>query len=135
VILTVKGLPEAEESFRRIVRGINTMAHTTAQIGTRLPYGYGQEYGRARLSGRLARKDGGVYFLNRALTEVLMDADRDLAEGLNRVTAPGAWVIVRLARWVRRLARSYAPVGTAAEGDKHPGKLRRSIHIERGARA
>ncbi len=109
------------------------MANTSALIGSRLPYAFGIEEGFRRKTGRLARRAGGVYYLNRALTEVLMDADRDIGEGLSRVTAPGAWVILRLARWVRRLARSYAPVGEESY-DKHPGKLRRSVHIERGAR-
>ncbi len=126
-------MEDVEAQLLRIQRGTTAMVHTVAYVGTRLPYGYGQEYGRARLSGRLARSDGGTFFLTQALQKVMGDAERDLGEGLNRVTAPGAWVIMRLARWVRREAKLDAPVGVGPD-DKHPGKLRRSINVYRGVR-
>src|SRR3990172_3973874 len=84
--------------------------------------GRGQEFGRHRVSGRLARRSGGAQYLTGAINIVLGDADRDLAEGLNKVTAPGRWVIKRLALWARRVARLNVPRKT--------GKLRRSIRVD-----
>jgi hypothetical protein len=146
--VTVQGLPNVETQMKRIARGLVAAQQTVVYVGSRLPYGYGEEYGHHRRSGKLARKSGGALFLNRAFNEVVRDGERDLGEGLTRVTAPGPWMLVRLARWVRRLARSYAPVGTqpirtalrkrrggvTIEQKIRPGRLRKSIHIERGRR-
>ncbi len=131
--INVIGLPSAQQQFQRMITGSRSLAQTTALIGSRLPYAYGIETGFRKKTGKLARRAGGVFYLERARLEVLMDAERDIAEGLTRVTAPGAWVIMRLAKWVRRLGRSYAPTGEESY-DTHSGKLRKSIHIERGAR-
>jgi len=134
--VTVIGMANAQEQFRRLLVGTRSLAAAKATIGTRIPWGYGEEYGHHRKSGKLARRAGGVYYLTRAKDEVLSNAARDVSAGLsnNRHTAPGKWIITMMAGWIRRLARSYAPVGTGAEGDTHPGKLRKSIHVERGAR-
>lgn len=139
-------MQNVQAQMTRIARGMVALQGTVIYVGSRLPYAFGQEEGHHRRSGKLARKAGGVLFLTRALDEVLADGARDLGEGLTRVTAPGPWMLVRLARWVRRLARSYAPVGTqpvrtmlrkrrggvATEVHLKPGRLRKSIHIERG---
>lgn len=144
--ITVNGMADTQAQFQRIIRGIESMSRTSLLVGSRLPYAYGQETGSHRRSGKLARRAGGVFFLERAKDAVLADAERDIAEGLTRVTAPGAWVIRRLAKWVRRLARANAPVGTdsrvvlskrkgqaARQVTLKPGRLRKSIHIERAS--
>lgn len=144
--VTVQGMAEAQTQFKRIVRGVVALSETQLFVGSRLPYAYGQEEGHHRVSGKLARRMGGAKYLTQAKDTVLADADRDIAEGLTKVTAPGAWVIRRLAKWIRRLARVNAPVGSVARTvqakrkggmtvtkNLRPGRLRRSIHIERAS--
>jgi hypothetical protein len=143
--VTVQGMQNTQAQFARIVRGCVSMANTVVEVGTRVPYGYGIEFGRHRKSDKLARRAGGSHYLERAKTSVLSDADRDLSEGLNRVTAPGPWILTRLAKWVRRLARVNVPIGKESyritktrrrTGEKYTktlvgGRLRRSININR----
>ena len=148
--ISVQGMENAGAQFVRIVRGITAMSETRLYVGSRRPYAYGIDTGSHRKSGKLARRAGGSFYLERAYQDVIADADRDIAEGLNLVTAPGPWVITRLARWIRRLSRLYAPVGTEAgtfisarakrsalktgrqaRTSKLAGRLRKSIHIER----
>lgn len=80
---------------------------------------FGIEYGYHEVSGKLARREGGDLYLTRAVNEVLASADADLSQGLEKVTAPGVWVLRRAALWVRRVARENVPVET--------GNLRRRI--------
>jgi hypothetical protein len=143
--VTVQGMPNAQAQFARIIRGCVSISQTVVEVGSRLPYGYGIEFGRHRESDKLARRAGGSHYLERAKTSVLTDADRDLSEGLSRVTAPGPWILTRLAKWVRRLARTNVPIGTdrytikkvrRRTGEKYTktlvgGRLRRSININR----
>ena len=120
--MTLKGMDDAEKQMARIERATRSMGQYKGYIGSRLPYAWGQEFGRHRVSGKLARRSGGAQYLTGAINIVLGDADRDLAEGLNKVTAPGRWVIKRLALWARRVARLNVPRKT--------GKLRRSIRVD-----
>lgn len=125
--VTLQGLDDAQKQLERILRATKSLAAHEAIIASRLPYAYGQEEGRHRVSGRLARRAGGARYMQGAVNQVLAGADADLSEGLNKVTAPGLWVLRRLARWARRLARVDVPRGS--------GKLRRSIRAEvRGKR-
>ena len=119
--LSVKGLADAQAATRRIERGTASMARYEAYVGSRLPYAYGQEYGRHRRSKKLARRDGGAFYLKKGVQEGTA-ADRDIAVGLDRVGAPGKWTLRRLAQWVRAAARRHAPVRS--------GKLRRSLTYE-----
>ena len=128
MIITLRGMDNAQQQIDRIARGTAAMSRYNFLVGTRLPYGYGQEFAYHRVSGKLARRAGPALYLTHAKEAMLADADRDIAEGLKRVTAPGPWVLRRLARWVRRLARVDAPVGSGR--DPHPGRLRRAIHVE-----
>jgi hypothetical protein len=54
------------------------------------------------------------------------DADKDVSEGLERVGAPGPWVLRRLGRWARRLAR--------LDVVRKSGRLRRSLTVLVGKR-
>lgn len=121
--VVLKGLDDADKQMARIERGLKALQNYTGIVGSKLPYAYGIEFGRHRVSGKLARRAGGAFYIRRAIDTVLSDADRDLSEGLNKVTAPGIWVVRRLALWARRLARKAAPRG--------PRKKRRSYRLRR----
>jgi hypothetical protein len=123
--ITLNGMEDAEKQMQRIERGTKAMGRYTGEVGSKLPYAYGIEYGRHRKSGKLARRVGGALYITQAVNMVLSNADADLAEGLNKVTAPGPWVIRRLALWARRLARIYAPKGPKNKGRSY--RLSRSI--------
>lgn len=109
--ITLNGMDDAQKQMQRIERGTKAMARYEGQVYSKLPYAYGAEYGRHRKSGKLARRAGGSFYMQRAIDEASSGADADISEGLNKVTAPGSWVIRRLALWVRRLARRNAPRG------------------------
>ncbi len=126
--ITLRGMEDAQKQMVRIERGLRAVQNYVAVVGSRLPYAYGIEFGRHRVSGRLARKAGGSFYIRRAANEVLSDADRDLSEGLNKVTAPGIWVVRRLGLWARRLARKNAPRGPRQKS--HSYRLKRSIGYE-----
>lgn len=124
--ITLNGMEDADKQMERIERGLKALQNYAAEIGSRLPYAYGIEEGRHRVSGKLARRAGGSRYIRRAVDTVLSDADNDLAEGLKKVTAPGVWVVRRLGLWARRLARANAPRGPRGKG--HSYRLRRSIN-------
>lgn len=123
--ITLNGMEDAQKQMQRIERGTKAMGRYTGEVGSKLPYAYGVEYGRHRKSGKLARRAGGAFYITHAIETVLSDADADLAEGLDKVTAPGPWVIRRLALWSRRLARANAPRGPKNKGRSY--RLSRSI--------
>jgi hypothetical protein len=120
--MSLNGLEDAEKATRRIQAGSRRMNGQQARVGSRMPYAYGQEYGRHRVSGKLARAAGGAAYLRGGVDEVLSDGQRDIAEGLNKVRAPGPWVLKRLALWARRASRRRAP--------RLKGRLRRSVIYE-----
>jgi hypothetical protein len=125
--MTLNGLDDTLRSVERIERGAQRMNGYGVRIGSRLPYAYGQEYGHHR-RGKRARRGGGVAYLRRAVTEVVSDGKRDIAEGLTKVRAPGPWVLKRLALWSRRLARVYAPRGPSKKS--HSYRLWRSVKAD-----
>jgi hypothetical protein len=118
---TVKGLADAQKQLERMERGSRSMAKYEGVVYSRMPYAYGIEEGTHRVSGRLARRVPARY-MREAVQTVTTSADYDIAEGLNKVTAPGRWVIKRLALWARRLSRLNVP--------RLRGRLRRSIRAE-----
>lgn len=120
--ITLTGMDNAEKQMARIERGLEALKAYTGVVYSKMPYAYGIEFGRHRKSGKLARKAGGAFYIRRAIDTVLSNADHDLSEGLNKVTAPGPWVVRRLALWARRLARKNAPRG---------GKKGRSYRLSR----
>lgn len=120
--IVLKGVTESAAWLRRYQRGLERLRGQTAYVYSRLPYAWGIEHGRHRKSGKLARRAGGSFYLRRAVATVQASARADISEGLARVQAPGPWILRRLARWVRRLARQNAP--------RRRGRLRRSIQIE-----
>lgn len=125
--ITLQGMDDAQKQIKRIERGAAAMGRYRAVVGSKLPYAWGIEYGRHNASGKLARRAGGAFYLTNAVNQVLADGDRDLSEGLNKVTAPGPWVLRRLGLWARRLARQNAPRGGAKKANY---RLWRSIKHE-----
>lgn len=123
--ITLNGMEDTQKQLERIERGTKAMDRYRAEVGSKLPYAWGMEFGRHRVSGKLARRSGGTLYITRAVQTVLSDADRDISEGLTKVTAPGAWVLRRLGLWSRRLARANAPRGP--KNKKRSYRLRRSI--------
>lgn len=123
--ITIQGLEEVDVRLKRIARGAAAMARTEAIVGSAMPYAYGAEYGRHRLSGKLARRSGGTHYMLRTLQRVMLEADRDISVGLKKVKGPGPWVVKRLGLWVRRLARQRAPRGAGSRGQ--PYRLYKSI--------
>lgn len=126
--LKVTGSTETAAYLRRYARGVRRLQGAQVQVGSKMPYAYGIETGRHRKSGKLARGAGGVFYLQRAVNVVLGDADADLSQGLKRVQTPGPWILRRIGRWARRLARLNIVRKT--------GRLRRSITVilsKRGA--
>jgi hypothetical protein len=128
VKITLVGMEDAQAQVGRISRGLKALENYTSIVYSKLPYAYGIHEGRHRKSGKLARQAGGSFYIQRAINTVLGDADRDLSEGLNKVTAPGVWVVRRLALWSRRLARQNAPRGAKKKGKSY--RLWRSIKHE-----
>lgn len=126
--ITLKGMDDVERQMGRIERGLQALQNYVGEVNSRLPYAYGIEFGRHRKSGKLARKAGGSFYIRRAIDTVLSNADRDLAEGLNKVTSPGVWVVRRLALWARRLTRKNVPRGPRNKGRSY--RLRRSIQYK-----
>jgi hypothetical protein len=126
--IRLKGLDDAEKQMARIERGLEALHTYVGEVYSKLPYAYGIEFGRHRVSGKLARRAGGSFYIRRAIDTVLSDADRDLSEGLDKVTAPGVWVVRRLALWARRLARKNAPRGPRNKGRSY--RLSRSISYQ-----
>lgn len=124
--ITLQGMDEVEKQLKRIERGTKALRRYSGEVGSKLPYAWGIEYGRHRVSGKLARRAGGAMYITNAINTVLASADGDLSEGLRKVTAPGPWVIRRLALWARRLARANAPRGPQQKS--HSYRLRRSIN-------
>jgi hypothetical protein len=131
VELTLHGIEEARSRLTNLAVTVSGYSRTV-HVGSSLPYAYGQETGRHRISGKLARRSGPTYFLTFAAQEVLDQATPDLLRGLEmsaqgrRLTGLGQ--VLRVARWVRRLAKKYAPRG---EGNKAfpAGSLRRSLRV------
>jgi hypothetical protein len=132
--ITLQGMENAEAQLRRIERGSKRMAEYQGRVFSRAPQAWGMEFGRHRVSGKLARRAGGVYYLSRAVQTIESSGEVDLAEGLTKVTAPGPWVLRRLGRWARRLGRLNAPRGTARPQKRADGKrrkrLRQTIHAD-----
>lgn len=122
--VTITGLDDVEKRIARIKRGARAMERSQATVGSAMPYAYGAEYGYHRVTRKLARRSGATYYLLNAAQTVLQGADRDVSEGLKKVTAPGPWVLRRLAGWIRREARKGAPRGGSK---KSPYRLRKSI--------
>jgi hypothetical protein len=120
--IKLNGMDDAKKQMERIQRGCQGLAQWTGYVYSRLPYAWGMEYGSHRVSGKLARRAGGQQYMNEAVSTVMTGADMDLSQGLTKVTAPGRWVIKRLALWARRLSRLNVP--------KETGRLRRSIKVE-----
>lgn len=123
--ITLNGMDDAEKQMKRIERGTKTMGRYVGEVGSKLPYAYGIEMGRHRVSGKLARRAGGSQYITRAIGTVTSGMDHDISEGLDKVTAPGKWVIRRLALWARRLSRQNAPRGPRNKGRSY--RLWRSI--------
>lgn len=109
--ITLNGMEDVEKQMERIRRGAKALGGYSGEVGSKLPYAWGIEEGSHRVSGKTARAAGGSHYIRRAVDTVLSGADADLAEGLDKVTAPGPWVIRRLALWARRLSRLNAPRG------------------------
>ena len=126
--ITLQGLDDAKKQTVRIEKGAIAVQNYVGVVGSKLPYAYGIEYGRHRKSQKLARKAGGAHYITNAIETVLNDADRDLSEGLKKVTAPGVWVVRRLALWARRLARKNAPRGP--RNKKRSYRLWKSINYQ-----
>jgi hypothetical protein len=126
--IRLKGLDDAEKQMARIERGLEALHNYVGEVYSKLPYAWGIEFGRHRVSGKLARRAGGSFYIRRAIDTVLSDADRDLSEGLDKVTAPGVWVVRRLALWARRLARKNAPRGPRNKSRSY--RLSRSISYQ-----
>ncbi|RMG98267.1 MAG: hypothetical protein D6706_07375 [Chloroflexi bacterium] len=125
--MSLRGWKNADRQLQRILEKTAQMGDWKAEVYSRLPYAWGQEYGRHRVSGRLARKSGGAMYLNRARSEMLAGADRDISEGLSRVSMPGIWVLKRMSLWTRRLARVYAPRKRRGVKKSHHYRLWRSL--------
>lgn len=128
--IRLRGMEDAQKQLRRIERGSKNMGNYRSIVYSQLPYAYGQEYGRHRVSGKLARRAGGAQYITGAVNTVLADADRDISEGLDKVTAPGVWVLRRLGLWARRLAREKAPRKQWGLKKSHNYRLWRSIKAE-----
>ena len=126
--ITLRGMEDVEKQLKRIENGTKALGRYAGVVGSALPYAWGREYGRHRVSGKLAARSGGAQYITNAINTVLSGADSDLSEGLDKVTAPGPWVIRRLALWARRLARQNAPRGPQKKS--HSYRLRRSINYK-----
>jgi hypothetical protein len=131
VDLQLHGVDEARARLTQLAVTVSGYGRTV-MVGSALPYAYGQETGRHRVSGKLARRSGPTYFLTFAAQEVLAQATPDLLRGLELAASgrrlTGLGQVVRVARWIRRLAKKYAPLG---EGNRQfpAGSLRRSLRV------
>ncbi len=131
--LNIQGNGDVDQQLRKIASGVAAMMQTTVQVGSRLPYAYGQETGTHRVSGKLARRYGPTYYLRTGMEAVLNQGDLDITQGLAKIPYPGPWIMIRLGRWIRRIAKQMAPVGDHPTSNTRPkatpGQLRRSLRI------
>lgn len=120
--LQLSGIDEARSRLTNLAVTLSGYGRTV-YVGSSLPYAYGQETGRHRVSGKVARRAGPSYFLTFAAQDVLDQATPDVLRGLEQTASgkprSGLGQVRRLARWVGRLARQSVPYRT--------GRLRRSI--------
>lgn len=132
--ITLNGMEDVEKQMKRIERGLDALASHEAYIFSQLPYAYGQEEGIHKVSRKLARRDGGTYYMRRAVDHVLAQGDADLSEGLTKVTAPGVWMLRRMSLWARRLARQNAPRSRGVKGESKGRTYRLWRSIKSGVR-
>ena len=129
--IVLNGMDDAVKQMQRIEKGAEAMGNYDAYVFSKLPYAYGQEEGRHRVSGKLARRSGGTFYMRRAVDTVIGDMDRDISEGLTKVTAPGVWILRRLALFARRQARLNAPRSRGVKSKSGRNyRLHRSIKSE-----
>lgn len=126
--LQLNGVDEARDRLTNLAVTLKGFNRTVA-VGSRLPYAYGQETGRHRVSGKRARRAGPTYYLTFATQAVLDQVDDDLIAGLEKTMRAntrrpftGLSLVRRIGRWVAREARKLAP--------RQSGRLRRSIHTQ-----
>lgn len=130
VDLQLNGIDEARARLSNLAVTAKGFGREVS-VGSKLPYAYGQETGRHRVSGKLARRSGPTYYLTFAAQEVLDQATPDLLAGWQKVAdgkrpITGLGMVRRIGRWIARLARRGAP--------KQSGALRRSIKTTVGNR-
>lgn len=129
--IVLKGVEQSQKWAEKYQRGLSKLHNSRLVMGSALPYAWGIHFGRHRRSGKLARRSGGIAYLTDAVEKMQAGAVGDISEGLNKVSAPGPWILKRLGLWARRLARQLAPRGPAHKPHKY--RLRRSINIQRRA--
>jgi hypothetical protein len=146
VPITVFGSKQTAAYLQALREAAIQVAGTTVLVGSRLPYAYGIDKGRHRVSGKLARKAGGAQFLERAVEQALPASGPDVVRALEQYPTRKTTILRWVARPVVLLARKLAPVGQIKDKrsaqvrrSAHPGKpgkyrkagaLRRSIHVE-----
>lgn len=126
--LQVNGVEEATERLTNLATTLKGFNRTVA-VGSRLPYAYGQETGRHRVSGKRARRSGPTYYLTFGVQKVLDQVDDDLITGLEKTMRAntrrpftGLSLVRRIGRWAAKEARKLAP--------RQSGRLRRSIFTQ-----
>lgn len=127
--IVLKGVDNTVAWANRYTRGLNRLRASKAILFVSLPYGWGIHFGRHRKSGKLARRAGGAFYLTRAVEQMKAGAVADISQGLDKVSAPGPWILRRLGRWSRRIARTLVPRG-GAKRSRFKYRLRSSIRVE-----
>lgn len=120
--VSILGLEEAEALLERLGSGVEAAGRTKVRVGTDVVYAWGQHFGRYR-SGRLARRDGGTFFLTDPFEQTIQSAIRPtLAAAMPQGATAVRNALLSLGMRLQSLAKPLAPVKT--------GNLRRSIHTE-----
>jgi hypothetical protein len=112
------GIPPAGQRLETMKEGIRRLGRIRILVGSNLKYAYGQEYGRHR-GGRLARRAGGAYFLQKGFDSIRQSLASDVARA---ISANGNVYdeVFKNALRAEAVAKENAPVKT--------GTLRRSLH-------
>lgn len=117
---------QAKAFLARLQASVQAVGDTTIAIGTDVIYAWGQEFGYYR-NDKLARRDGGRFYLTASFEELAPTLPARLAEALPNGPESAVGAVEAVAGDIAVLAQQRAPVLT--------GNLRASIHLEMGPRS
>jgi hypothetical protein len=116
--IKIVGVEPAVSTLRLFKEGAERLGGLRILVGSNLKYAYGIEYGRHR-GGRLARRAGGAYMLQKGFDSVVSTLKQDISQAL--ATNGSVYdAVFKNALRAETVTKENTPVKT--------GSLRRSFH-------